>query len=83
MPDQGKEKTPGALPSAETPPAQPPAAAVKAVAAAEDASSQYFFGEPLVGFDPSEITGSLVVIEGMDGSGRSTQIALLQECLDS
>src|SRR2546428_6763545 len=38
---------------------------------------------PLVGFDPSEITGSLIVIEGMDGSGRSTQIALLQEWLES
>jgi len=49
----------------------------------EEASSQYFFGEPLVGFDPSEITGSLIVIEGMDGSGRSTQIALLQEWLES
>jgi len=42
-----------------------------------------FFGEPLVGFDPSEITGNLIVIEGMDGSGRSTQIALLQEWLES
>src|SRR5271163_4554000 len=49
----------------------------------ETATSQYFFGEPLVGFDPSEITGQLVVIEGMDGSGRSTQIALLQEWLES
>jgi dTMP kinase len=52
-------------------------------ASAEEATSQYFFGEPLVGFDPSEITGQLVVIEGMDGSGRSTQIALLQEWLES
>ena len=49
----------------------------------EDGTSHYFFGEPLVGFDPSEITGNLVVIEGMDGSGRSTQIALLQEWLES
>jgi dTMP kinase len=49
----------------------------------EETTSQYFFGEPLVGFDPAEITGQLVVIEGMDGSGRSTQIALLQEWLES
>src|SRR5215813_9713588 len=49
----------------------------------DDESSRNFFGEPLVGFDPSEITGSLIVIEGMDGSGRSTQIALLQEWLES
>src|SRR5207302_1839208 len=61
----------------------PPAAGAKTAAAAEDASSQFFFGEPLVGVDPSEITGNLIVIEGMDGSGRSTQIALLQEWLES
>jgi dTMP kinase len=92
MPDQEKEKTAAAVPAAETPAAPPPAtppaaappqAATKAVAVAEEVSSQYFFGEPLVGFDPSEITGSLIVIEGMDGSGRSTQIALLQEWLES
>jgi dTMP kinase len=57
--------------------------AAKAANEEDAAASQYFFGEPLVGFDPSEITGSLIVIEGMDGSGRSTQIALLQEWLES
>ena len=85
MPDQEKEKVAVVVPAVETlattPPA--PAAASKAVVVSEEASSQYFFGEPLVGFDPSEITGSLIVIEGMDGSGRSTQIALLQEWLES
>jgi dTMP kinase len=55
----------------------------KSGAGGEESTSQYFFGEPLVGFDPSEITGQLVVIEGMDGSGRSTQIALLQEWLEN
>jgi dTMP kinase len=85
MPDQEKEKTPAAVAATETPAAAPssPAPVTKTAAATEEASSQYFFGEPLVGFDPSEITGSLVVIEGMDGSGRSTQIALLQEWLES
>src|SRR2546429_2251588 len=83
MPDQEQEKTPGAVPAGETPLATPPAAPAKTAVVTEEASSQYFFGEPLVGFDPSEITGSLVVIEGMDGSGRSTQIALLQEWLES
>src|SRR5256886_8460917 len=88
MPDQEEEKTAGAVPSTETaaagsPAAAPPVAAAKTAAVTEEASSQYFFGEPLVGFDPSEITGSLVVIEGMDGSGRSTQLALLQEWLES
>ena len=64
---------------------QQPASAAKPPAAAqpEEDSSQSFFGEPLVGFDPNEISGSLIVIEGMDGSGRSTQISLLQEWLES
>src|SRR5712671_4253440 len=83
MPDQEKEKTAVAVPVAETAAVTPSPAAPKAVVVTEETSSQYFFGEPLVGFDPSEITGSLVVIEGMDGSGRSTQISLLQEWLES
>src|SRR5258708_29139681 len=45
--------------------------------------NQYFFGESMVGVRPEELTGTLVVVEGMDGSGRSTQIALLQEWLES
>jgi len=57
--------------------------AIKSASEVEEEASHYFFGEPLVGFDPAEITGTLVVIEGMDGSGRSTQIALLQEWLES
>ncbi len=88
MPDQEKEKTPASVaptPAAPAETAQAPAAPLvtKTAAPAEEDTSHYFFGEPLVGFDPSEITGSLVVIEGMDGSGRSTQIALLQEWLES
>src|SRR5258708_37478916 len=82
MPDQEKEKTAVVVPTTEPPAVAPPPPAAKTVVVTEEASSQYFFGEPLVGFDPSEITGSLVVIEGMDGSGRSTQIALLQEWLE-
>jgi len=83
MADPEKEKAaPVATPEA-TPAAPATSASAKVPAAPEEASSQYFFGEPLVGFDPSEITGSLIVIEGMDGSGRSTQITLLQEWLES
>jgi len=59
MPDQEKEKTAAVATPAEAPSAPP----LKTPAVPEEASSQYFFGEPLVGFDPSEITGSLVVIE--------------------
>jgi dTMP kinase len=91
MPDQEKEKEkekPGAAsvvtdavpaPAAASATAQP----AKPAAAADDGAAQFFYGEALVGFDPSEITGNLIVIEGMDGSGRSTQIALLQEWLES
>ncbi|HYA96465.1 MAG TPA: dTMP kinase [Methylomirabilota bacterium] len=70
----------GAAPAS---PASLPPKPIPGPPAPEDGTPQYFFGESLVGFDPSEITGSLIVIEGMDGSGRSTQIALLQEWLES
>jgi len=50
---------------------------------AEERRRRFHWCCPLVEFDPSEITGSLIVIEGMDGSGRSTQITLLQEWLES
>src|SRR5258708_19921988 len=84
MPDQENEKaTAAANPADVAPPAAAPPAPATKSAALEEASSQYFFGEPLAGFDPSEITGSLIVIEGMVGPGRSTQIALLQERLES
>ncbi len=84
MPEHDKEKEKDKAPAATATPEQsaapPPATKVPA---AEEEASQHFFGEPLVGFDPSEITGTPIVIEGMDGSGRSTQIALLQEWLES
>jgi dTMP kinase len=88
MPDQSKEKDRPAssaqsATTTETPTEPITGPAAKASADEDGAASQYFFGEPLVGFDPSEITGSLIVIEGMDGSGRSTQISLLQEWLES
>src|SRR6266852_5248765 len=85
MSDQEKDKekvaaaTTTAVPDATSAPV--PGAAAKT--ATDEEASQYFYGEALVGFDPSEITGSLIVIEGMDGSGRSTQISLLQEWLES
>ena len=82
MPDQEKDKQAQVVP-AENGAGAPSAPSGKPETGAEDDSTHHFFGEPLVGFDPSEITGNLVVIEGMDGSGRSTQIALLQEWLES
>ena len=41
------------------------------------------YGLPLPGVPDEEFGGSLIVIEGMDGSGRSTQISLLTEWLES
>jgi dTMP kinase len=42
-----------------------------------------FYGSPLPGFQEEELSGSLIVLEGTDGSGRSTQITLLTEWLES
>jgi dTMP kinase len=83
--EKEKEKEKSAAASTTTAdPATAPAPAPSATKTPTDEeAAQFFYGEALVGFDPSEITGSLIVIEGMDGSGRSTQIALLQEWLES
>lgn len=45
-------------------------------------SSKQFYGTGLPGVDASQLGGALVVIEGADGSGRSTQIALLKDWLE-
>ena len=41
-----------------------------------------FYGKGLPGVDPSQLGGKLIVIEGADGSGRSTQIELLKTWLE-
>src|ERR1044071_5789069 len=41
-----------------------------------------FYSEPLAGVDTSELQGKLIVIEGPDAVGRSTQIALLRQWLE-
>jgi dTMP kinase len=46
-------------------------------------SSPRNYGLRLPGMNDEEFGGSLIVIEGMDGSGRSTQISLLTEWLES
>ena len=74
MPDQERDKSPHPSPLPEPAPRVP---------GSDSEYSSSFFGEHLVGLDPSELNGTLIVIEGMDGSGRSTQIALLQEWLES
>lgn len=41
-----------------------------------------FYNEPLTGVDISDLQGKLIVIEGPDAVGRSTQIALLRHWLE-
>ena len=86
MPDheKDKDKERGAAVAAE-PSLPAPAAGTqpKVTLQTEEEAASAFFAAPLPGFDSSDITGTLIVIEGMDGSGRSTQISLLQEWLES
>ena len=42
-----------------------------------------FYGSALPGVKSEELSGNLIVLEGTDGSGRSTQISLLTEWLES
>src|SRR3954462_14575022 len=41
-----------------------------------------FYGHGIPGVTPEELAGKLIVVEGADGSGRSTQIALLVQSLE-
>jgi dTMP kinase len=40
---------------------------------------KHFYGHGIPGLDVNKLTGKLIVVEGADGSGRSTQIARLVE----
>ena len=42
-----------------------------------------FFGKGIPGVDARELRGKLIVIEGADGVGRSTQIGLLKQWLET
>jgi len=46
-------------------------------------SAHRFYGHGLPGMDASRLGGKLIVVEGADGSGRSTQIARLVEWLEA
>jgi dTMP kinase len=46
------------------------------------ASARRFYGYGLPGVEPDKLTGKLIVVEGGDGSGRSTQIAQLVDWLE-
>ena len=42
-----------------------------------------FYDDPLPGVDPSELQGKLIVVEGPDSVGRSTQVARLRSWLEA
>lgn len=46
------------------------------------ASDRSFYGDGIPGVNPADLAGKLIVVEGADGSGRSTQIASLVEWLE-
>ncbi len=45
-------------------------------------SVRRFYGQGIPGVDLDKLAGKLIVVEGADGSGRSTQIAMLVEWLE-
>lgn len=42
-----------------------------------------FYGDGIPGINPQELTGRLIVMEGADGSGRSTQMDILRDALEN
>lgn len=42
-----------------------------------------FYGNGIPGIKPGELTGKLVVMEGADGSGRSTQMEMLRDIMEN
>lgn len=42
-----------------------------------------FFGQGIPGVEPQDLRGKLIVIEGADGVGRSTQVRLLKQWLET
>jgi dTMP kinase len=55
----------------------------KPVVTVPSASDHSFYGAGIPGVQPDELAGKLIVVEGADGSGRSTQIAMLVEWLET
>src|SRR5215813_12115632 len=45
-------------------------------------STRTFYGHGIPRVDLEQLAGKLIVVEGADGSGRSTQIAMLVEWLE-
>ena len=56
--------------------------AVKTQVVVPHRSERRFYGHGIPGVDLEQLAGKLIVVEGADGSGRSTQIAKLVEWLE-
>ena len=76
-----KRETPARL-SAKRP-VSPDAAAAKKTLRKIDPGIARFYGAPLPGVKAEGLGGTLIVLEGTDGSGRSPQLSLLTEWLES
>ena len=56
--------------------------AVKSQIVVPQPSQRCFYGHGIPGVDLEQLAGKLIAVEGADGSGRSTQIAMLTEWLE-
>ena len=50
---------------------------------ADNKNHRRFYGHGIPGVQLEDLAGKLIVVEGADGSGRSTQIARLVEWLET
>lgn len=79
MPKPKSAKVPSGLPT------EPPLPRPRPTAArvpTPKSSVKRFYGHGIPGVDLGRLTGKLIVVEGADGSGRSTQIARLVDWLE-
>jgi len=70
------------MPSAKPTPHRPTRARASGRVVVPKPSSKRFYGHGIPGVDPDKLIGKLIVVEGADGSGRSTQIARLVTWLE-
>ena len=75
-------KTPAAPPAAPAPAAPPAPPAAPPQVLLPKPTLKRFYGHGIHGVDLEKLAGKLLVIEGADGSGRSTQIAKLVDWLE-
>jgi dTMP kinase len=61
---------------------QPKARAIRSQIVVPTASPKKWYGQGIPGVDLTRLAGKLIVVEGADGSGRSTQIVRLVEWLE-